>query len=182
MLDPEAFLTELYVKVDDFDKTLPPEAVPPGPPPALARSEVVALVIFAQWAQFLSERAFYRYAAKHLHCVLSVLSQNRASTNIANADSTISLTSATAPDSSRPPNRVLSRSPHGPSTKSPSPLISKLIVCSNRSSHDFAFPTSLSWFNQYSPRATACLQNLPASPTGHSHSKKTLSPSLRKVT
>jgi hypothetical protein len=66
MLDPDAFLTELYAKVDDFDKTLLPESVPPGPAAARSRSEVATLAIFAQWAQFPSERAFYRYAAKHL--------------------------------------------------------------------------------------------------------------------
>jgi len=66
MLDPDAFLTELYAKVDDFDKTLPPDHPAPGLAPALARSEVVTLVIFAQWAQCASERAFYRYASRHL--------------------------------------------------------------------------------------------------------------------
>jgi hypothetical protein len=58
MLDPESFLTELYVKVDDFDKTLPPPAANPRQQPSLSRSELVTLALFAQWGQFLSERAF----------------------------------------------------------------------------------------------------------------------------
>jgi hypothetical protein len=66
MLDPESFLIELYVKVDDFDKTLPPRAANPGQQPSLSRSELVTLALFAQWGQFLSERAFYRYAQKNL--------------------------------------------------------------------------------------------------------------------
>ena len=66
MLDPETFLTELYVLVDEFCKAhLPPEPRP-GPPASLSRSEVVALACFGQWARFPSERAFYRHAARHL--------------------------------------------------------------------------------------------------------------------
>lgn len=66
MLDPETFLVELYVAADEFCKAhLPPERRP-GPAPALARSEVVALACFGQWRQFPSEAAFYRWATKHL--------------------------------------------------------------------------------------------------------------------
>ncbi len=66
MLTPDAFLTALYVVVDDFGKQhLPPETHP-GPGPALARSEVVTLALFAQWGSFSSERAFWRYAQRHL--------------------------------------------------------------------------------------------------------------------
>lgn len=65
MLDPDTFLIELYVKVDDYEKTLPPPIVTPGEQPALTRSELVTLALFGQWGQFLSERAFYRYAQKH---------------------------------------------------------------------------------------------------------------------
>jgi hypothetical protein len=66
VLDPEAFLTELYVLVDEFaTANLPPEGGP-GPAPALSRSEVVALAVFGQWARFSSERDFWRYAAARL--------------------------------------------------------------------------------------------------------------------
>ena len=67
MLDLDTFLTTLYVVVDEYDKTHPLAHPPmPGPAPALTRSEVVTLAIFAQWACFASERAFYRYAQHHL--------------------------------------------------------------------------------------------------------------------
>lgn len=66
MLDPEAFLTELYVLIDDIDKRLPPEPACPGPPPALAPSEALTLAFFAQWEQFPSQAAFYRYAQRRL--------------------------------------------------------------------------------------------------------------------
>lgn len=37
-----------------------------SPAPQLTLSEVVTLALFAQWRQFGSERAFYRYAVAHL--------------------------------------------------------------------------------------------------------------------
>lgn len=66
MLDPDTFLTYLYVMADEFCKSRPPARPAPGPAPALDRSEVVALALFGQWARFASERVFYRYAARHL--------------------------------------------------------------------------------------------------------------------
>ena len=65
MLDVDTFLTILYVTVDDFGKNmpLPPR---PGPASALSPSEVITLALFSQWRQFESERAFYRYALRHL--------------------------------------------------------------------------------------------------------------------
>ncbi len=66
MVPPDTFLLILYVLVDDFCKThLPPERHP-GPAASLSRSEVVTLALFSQWAQFGSERGFYRYADRHL--------------------------------------------------------------------------------------------------------------------
>src|SRR5690348_9924380 len=66
-MDTDTFLTILYVMIDDFDQThLPPEAPRPGPPASLSRSEVLTLALFGQWACFPSERAFYRYAQRHL--------------------------------------------------------------------------------------------------------------------
>lgn len=72
MIDVDTFLTTLYVTVDEYDKAHEPQpgstppAAGPGPAPSLSRSEVVTLAIFAQWACFSSERAFYRYAMQHL--------------------------------------------------------------------------------------------------------------------
>lgn len=66
MLDPDTFLTELYVLIDDWDKAQPPPPTCPGPPPALCRSEVLTLALFSQWAGFASERGFWRYAERHL--------------------------------------------------------------------------------------------------------------------
>ena len=66
MLDPETFLTELYVLVDEFCKAhLPPERRP-GRRAALTRSEVVTLAAFGQWGRFRSERDFWRYADRRL--------------------------------------------------------------------------------------------------------------------
>ena len=66
MLTPDTFLLTLYVLVDDFCKHHLPRVVRPGPAASLERSEVLTLAIFSQWGQFRSERAFYRYALRHL--------------------------------------------------------------------------------------------------------------------
>jgi hypothetical protein len=67
MVDPETCLIALYVAVDDFCKAHVPEPAPrPGPPPSLCGSEVVTLTIFGQWAEFRSERGFWRWAQRHL--------------------------------------------------------------------------------------------------------------------
>lgn len=66
MLDVDTFLTWLYVTVDEWVKQeLAPWAAP-VPAAALSPSEVVTLALFSQWAGFASERAFYRYARRHL--------------------------------------------------------------------------------------------------------------------
>jgi hypothetical protein len=65
MVDPDTFLTALYVSVDDLMSELP-LAAQPGPAPALSVSEVVTLALFGQWRHFGGERAFYRYARRHL--------------------------------------------------------------------------------------------------------------------
>jgi hypothetical protein len=66
MVDVDTFLTTLYAMADDFGKAeLPPEE-PTQPAPSLARSEVVTLTVFGQWARFRGERDFYRFAARHL--------------------------------------------------------------------------------------------------------------------
>jgi hypothetical protein len=66
VLSPDAFLTELYVLIDDWDKDQPPPAPRPGPAAHLSRSEVLTLALFSQWAGFASERAFWRYAELRL--------------------------------------------------------------------------------------------------------------------
>jgi Transposase DDE domain len=65
-LDPDTFLTGLYVLVDDYCKALAAVGRRPGPARSLTRSEVVTLALFGQWARFASERDFYRYAARRL--------------------------------------------------------------------------------------------------------------------
>lgn len=66
MLDPDTFLTELYVLIDDWNRSQEAPPVNRGPAPALSASEVMTLAIFSQWATFASERAFWRYATSHL--------------------------------------------------------------------------------------------------------------------
>lgn len=67
MLDVETFLTTLYVLLDTFAKTqLPPAAPSVGRPSHLSVSEVLTLAILGQWSVFPSQRAFYRYAQRHL--------------------------------------------------------------------------------------------------------------------
>lgn len=72
MLDVDTFLTRVYVAVDAYCQTQPAEKRP-GPPPSLAPSEVVTLAFFSQWAAFPSERAFYRYAQRHLRAAFPTL-------------------------------------------------------------------------------------------------------------
>jgi hypothetical protein len=63
VLDPETFLTELYVLVDDFCKTQAPPDRRPGPAAGLTTSEVVTLAIYGQASRFPSEHAFHRHAS-----------------------------------------------------------------------------------------------------------------------
>lgn len=65
MVDPDTFLTTLYVMVDDLLYAMPP-VVQPGPAAALSPSEVVTLALFGQWRHFAGESAFYRYARRRL--------------------------------------------------------------------------------------------------------------------
>lgn len=64
-MDPDTFLTTLYVLVDELCSELP-AVRRRGPAPALARSEAVTLALFSQWSRFDSERDFYRYADRRL--------------------------------------------------------------------------------------------------------------------
>ena len=67
MIDLDTFVTLLYVSVDDYCKAnLPADPRRAGRQPSLSRSEVITLGLIEQWAVFRSERAFYRYACRHL--------------------------------------------------------------------------------------------------------------------
>lgn len=66
MRDLTTFLTELYVIIDDWDKTQPPPPVRRGPLPALSRSEVLTLAVLGQWGRFSSEREFWGWADRQL--------------------------------------------------------------------------------------------------------------------
>jgi hypothetical protein len=72
MISVDTFITVLYVMVDDFCQT---QQSPrhPGPPAALSPAEVITLSIFGQWTNFPSERAFYRYAVRHLQAAFPTL-------------------------------------------------------------------------------------------------------------
>ncbi len=72
MIDVDTFITVLYVMVDDFCQTQQ-HPRQPGPQAALLPSEVVTLSIFGQWTNFPSERAFYRYALRHLRAAFPTL-------------------------------------------------------------------------------------------------------------
>lgn len=72
-MDEDAFLLELYCLADDFCKAHLPQELRPGPDPALSRSEVIALAIYAQWHRFQSEQEFYRYALRHLRGAFPLL-------------------------------------------------------------------------------------------------------------
>jgi hypothetical protein len=67
MQDLDTFLTLLYVMVDEVCKhhqlSLPKH---PGPAPKLSVSELITLALLGQWTRFPSERAFSRFAQRHL--------------------------------------------------------------------------------------------------------------------
>jgi hypothetical protein len=73
MLDLDTFLTTVSVLADAFCQTLEPPPAPWGRLAALSRSEVLTLAIFSQWAHFPSERAFDRYAQRHLRAYFPTL-------------------------------------------------------------------------------------------------------------
>jgi Transposase DDE domain len=64
-MDPDTFLTTLYVLVDDCCRALPAPRRR-GPAPTLTRGEAVTLALLSQWGRFGSERDFYRYADRRL--------------------------------------------------------------------------------------------------------------------
>jgi len=67
MVDPDTFLTAVYVMVDEILGRLRlPEPRRRGPALALTQAEVVTLALYGQWAHFEGEAAFYRHADGHL--------------------------------------------------------------------------------------------------------------------
>src|SRR5947207_13080635 len=73
-MDQDTFLTTLYVMIAAFCTAQGfAEKHRPGPAASLSCSEVVTLAVFGQWAQFPSERAFYRYALRHLRAAFPTL-------------------------------------------------------------------------------------------------------------
>jgi hypothetical protein len=68
-LDLDTFLVTVYCVVDDLYRAhaAPHKPVRPGHRPELADSEVLTLLVLAQWQQGRSERAFLRYACGHWH-------------------------------------------------------------------------------------------------------------------
>ena len=82
-LDLEAFLTTLYVRVDDLYQQAVRPRLPPcgGPAPKLSDSEVLCLGLAAQWRSgvpWKSERGFRRYALKHLCALFPALTSQSA--------------------------------------------------------------------------------------------------------
>jgi hypothetical protein len=65
-MDPDTFLTGLYVMIDEYCKAHPSPARGRGRSASLDRSEVVTLALFGQWARFPSERDFSRDADRRL--------------------------------------------------------------------------------------------------------------------
>ena len=76
MVDTDTFLTVLYVMADDFCKSQSPPGCTHGPKASLAKSEVITLTVFSQWARFRSERDFYRYAASRLRPAFPTLARS----------------------------------------------------------------------------------------------------------
>src|SRR5512137_484233 len=66
-MDTDTFMTTVYVMVDDYCKSeYIAWPVQPGLSRSLCVSEVVTLVLLSRWNMFSSDRAFYRYAGRHL--------------------------------------------------------------------------------------------------------------------
>jgi hypothetical protein len=62
----ETFVIAVYLLVDAFVQAQPAEAIHPGRPAGLCRTEVLTLALIAQLDRFASERAFARFAATRL--------------------------------------------------------------------------------------------------------------------
>ena len=69
MIDPDTFLTALYVSADDFfqhQSAGVTSGARTGRRVSLSQREVVTLGCFGQWFGFGGERGFWRWAQRHL--------------------------------------------------------------------------------------------------------------------
>jgi hypothetical protein len=73
MVDPDTFLTTLYVMVNEFCQSQLPPEIHPGPRASLSWREVSTLGLFGPWACFRGEGAFHRYAHQHLRAAFPTL-------------------------------------------------------------------------------------------------------------
>jgi hypothetical protein len=82
-LDLDTFLVTVYCVVDELyvERFGPYKPVRPGAAPTLSDSEVLTLLVLAQWAPRRSERRFLRYACRHwrgyVPCLLSPSAFNK---------------------------------------------------------------------------------------------------------
>lgn len=77
-MDPDTFLTAVYVIVDDLCQAKSGEVRPKrrGRKPVLSESEVITLALLSQWHGRGSERAFLRFAARHWRSYFPLLGQS----------------------------------------------------------------------------------------------------------
>ena len=77
-MDPDTFVTTVYVVVDDLCRDRPDELRPNrrGRKPVLSESEVITLALLSQWHSRGSERAFLRFAARHWRSYFPLIGQS----------------------------------------------------------------------------------------------------------
>ena len=77
-MDPDTFLTAVYVIVDDLCQAKSGEVRPKrrGRKPVLSESEVITLALLSQWHGRSSERAFLRFAARHWRSYFPLIGQS----------------------------------------------------------------------------------------------------------
>lgn len=109
-IDLDTFLTTVYCLIDDLYQAhlAPGKPRRPGQRPTLSDSEVLTLLLLAQWQQDRSERAFLRHAGAHWRPyfpqLLSQSAFNRRARDLAGAVTTLGLLLAhTGPVPPAPP-------------------------------------------------------------------------------
>lgn len=77
-MDPDTFVTTVYVVVDDLCRDSSDELRPKsrGRKPVLSDSEVIALALLSQWHYGGSERAFLRFAERHWTSYFPLIGQS----------------------------------------------------------------------------------------------------------
>jgi len=77
-MDPDTFVTTVYVVVDDLcrDRSDELQPNPRGRRPVLSESEVITLALLSQWHGGGSERAFLRFAARHWASYFPLIGQS----------------------------------------------------------------------------------------------------------